>query len=110
MLESYTERVARRAVEFARRGCGDRWLGGGDLFAGLLFNINPKLNFAVASCSGLVFFFLLARLRVSSAPQAMEEAVAGGKVTLGGRAASAHPAPLLGAGVFRRRHLYLRRL
>lgn len=50
-------------------------------FAGLLFNINPHLNFAVASCSGLVFF-LLARLRVSSAPHAMQEAVSGGKVTL----------------------------
>jgi OHS family lactose permease-like MFS transporter len=57
-------------------------LGGGDLFAGLLFNINPKLNFAVASGSGLVFFILLARLRVSSAPHAMQEAVSGGKVTL----------------------------
>ncbi len=51
-------------------------------FAGLLFNINPQLNFLVASCSGLVFFILLARLRVSSAPHAMQEAVSGGKVTL----------------------------
>lgn len=51
-------------------------------FAGLLFNIDPKLNFAVASCSGLMFMVLLARLRVSSAAHAMQEAVAGGKVTL----------------------------
>ena len=62
---------------------GDRWVGRWrPLFAGLLFNINPKLNFAVASCSGLVFFVLLARLRVSSAPQAMQEAISGGKATL----------------------------
>ena len=74
VLESYTERVARQSqFEFGKART---------FFAGLLFNINPQLNFAVASCSGLVFFMLLARLKVSSAPHAMQEAVSGGKVTL----------------------------
>ncbi|WP_411546136.1 MFS transporter [Klebsiella pneumoniae] len=82
-------------------------------FAGLLFNINPQLNFLVASCSGLVFFILLARLRVSSAPHAMQEAVSGGKVTLFTRRCAAPAdalAALLGAGLLRHRHLHLRRL
>ena len=84
VLESYTERVARQSqFEFGKaRMWGSLGWAVATFFAGLLFNINPKLNFAVASCSGLVFFILLARLRVFSASQAMEEAVAGGKVTL----------------------------
>lgn len=83
VLESYTERVARQSqFEFGKaRMWGSLGWAVATFFAGLLFNINPKLNFAVASCSGLVFFILLARLRVFSASQAME-AVAGGKVTL----------------------------
>lgn len=84
VLESYTERVARQSqFEFGKaRMWGSLGWAVATFFAGLLFNIDPKLNFAVASCSGLVFLLLLARLRVSSAPHAMQEAVAGGKVTL----------------------------
>ena len=84
VLESYTERVARQSqFEFGKaRMWGSLGWAVATFFAGLLFNINPKLNFAVASCAGLVFFVLLARLRVSSAPHAMQEAVSGGKVTL----------------------------
>ncbi|STT78833.1 sucrose permease [Klebsiella pneumoniae] len=84
VLESYTERVARQSqFEFGRaRMWGSLGWAVATFFAGLLFNINPQLNFLVASCSGLVFFILLARLRVSSAPHAMQEAVSGGKVTL----------------------------
>lgn len=84
VLESYTERVARQSqFEFGKaRMWGSLGWAVATFFAGLLFNINPKLNFAVASCSGLVFCVLLARLRVSSAPQAMQEAVSGGKVKL----------------------------
>ncbi|PMC16613.1 MFS transporter, partial [Klebsiella aerogenes] len=84
VLESYTERVARQSqFEFGKaRMWGSLGWAVATFFAGLLFNINPQLNFAVASCSGLVFFMLLARLKVSSAPHAMQEAVSGGKVTL----------------------------
>ena len=84
VLESYTERVARQSqFEFGKsRMWGSLGWAVATFFAGLLFNINPQLNFAVASCSGLLFFILLLRLRVSSAPHAMQEAVSGGKVTL----------------------------
>ena len=84
VLESYTERVARQSqFEFGKaRMWGSLGWAVVTFFAGILFNINPRLNFLVASCSGMVFFLLLSRLRVSSAPHAMQEAVSGGKVTL----------------------------
>lgn len=58
VLESYTERVARQSqFEFGKaRMWGSLGWAVATFFAGLLFNINPHLNFAVASCSGLVFF------------------------------------------------------
>ena len=58
VLESYTERVARQSqFEFGRaRMWGSLGWAVATFFAGLLFNINPQLNFLVASCSGLVFF------------------------------------------------------
>ena len=76
VLESYTERVARQSqFEFGRaRMWGSLGWAVATFFAGLLFNINPQLNFLVASCSGLVFFILLARLRVD--PQQLADALA----------------------------------
>ncbi|WP_259267803.1 MFS transporter [Buttiauxella sp. BIGb0471] len=69
VLESYTERVARQSTfEFGKaRMWGSLGWAVATFFAGLLFNINPKLNFLVASCSGLVFFFLLIQLKVNTA-------------------------------------------
>lgn len=76
LLESYTERVTRlSAFEFGKaRMWGSLGWAVATFFAGLLFNINPKFNFLVASCSGLVFFMLLKRLNVTTAasPQKME--------------------------------------
>ncbi|CNC64109.1 MFS transporter [Yersinia wautersii] len=73
VLESYTERVARQSTfEFGKaRMWGSLGWAVATFFAGLLFNINPKLNFLVASCSGLVFFILLARLKVNT-PASLE--------------------------------------
>lgn len=84
VLEAYTERVARQSqFEFGKaRMWGSLGWAVATFFAGLLFNIDPKLNFAVASCSGLIFCVLMCRLHVSSAPHAMQEAIAGGKVTI----------------------------
>jgi len=84
VLESYTERVARQSqFEFGKaRMWGSLGWAVATFFAGILFNIDPKLNFAVASCAGLMFCVLLMRLRVSSAPHAMQEAISGGKVTV----------------------------
>ena len=73
VLESYTERVARQThFEFGKaRMWGSLGWAVATFFAGLLFNINPQLNFAVASCSGLVFFFLLVRLSVPGDTQTL---------------------------------------
>ncbi|WAT10663.1 MFS transporter [Rouxiella badensis] len=84
VLESYTERVARQSTfEFGRaRMWGSLGWAVATFFAGILFNINPKLNFLVASCSGLVFFGLLARLKVNT-PASLEKLELGmAKVTL----------------------------
>lgn len=80
VLESYTERVARQSnFEFGRaRMWGSLGWAVATFFAGLLFNINPDLNFIVASCSGMVFFCLLARLKVA-APASMEKLEIGAK-------------------------------
>ena len=80
VLESYTERVARQSTfEFGRaRMWGSLGWAVATFFAGLLFNINPDLNFLVASCSGLVFFCVLARLKVA-APASMEKLELGAK-------------------------------
>ncbi len=84
VLESYTERVARQSTfEFGKaRMWGSLGWATATFFAGLLFNINPNLNFLVASCSGLVFFCLLARLKVST-PASLEKVEVGAeRVTL----------------------------
>ncbi|MGK7246536.1 MFS transporter [Buttiauxella agrestis] len=80
VLESYTERVARQSTfEFGRaRMWGSLGWAVATFFAGLLFNINPDLNFLVASCSGIIFFCLLLRLKVA-APASMEKLEIGAK-------------------------------
>lgn len=80
VLESYTERVSRQSTfEFGRaRMWGSLGWAVATFFAGLLFNINPDLNFLVASCAGIIFFLLLARLKVA-APASMEQLEIGAK-------------------------------
>ena len=86
VLESYTERVARQSTfEFGKaRMWGSLGWAVATFFAGLLFNVNPKFNFLVASCSGLVFFFLLMQLKVNTAAslEKVETELGVGKVTL----------------------------
>ena len=67
VLETYTERAARNSnFEFGRaRMWGSLGWAFATFFAGLLFNIDPRLNFFAASVSGIIFFFLLARLNVN---------------------------------------------
>lgn len=80
VMESYTERVARQSTfEFGRaRMWGSLGWAIATFFAGLLFNIDPDLNFLVASSAGVLFFFLLARLKVA-APASMEKLELGSK-------------------------------
>ncbi len=84
VLESYTERAARHnSFEFGRaRMWGSLGWAVATFFAGLLFNIDPQLNFMAASFSGLVFFWLLARLRVSLPVGITEEGGTASKVSL----------------------------
>lgn len=67
VLETYTERAARNSdFEFGRaRMWGSLGWAFATFFAGLLFNIDPRLNFCAASVSGIIFFCLLARLKVN---------------------------------------------
>lgn len=69
VLETYTERAARNSnFEFGRaRMWGSLGWAAATFFAGILFNIDPRLNFCAASVSGLIFFLLLARLNATYA-------------------------------------------
>lgn len=84
VLESYTERVARQSTfEFGRaRMWGSLGWAVATFFAGLLFNINPDLNFLVASCSGIIFFCLLARLKVAALASMEKLEIGAKKVSL----------------------------
>lgn len=64
-LESYTERVSRiLGFEFGKaRMWGSLGWAVATFFAGMLFNINPNLNFWMASCSAAIFLLLLWQLR-----------------------------------------------
>ncbi|ROR13710.1 MFS transporter [Erwinia sp. JUb26] len=84
VLESYTERAARRdGFEFGRaRMWGSLGWAVATFFAGLLFNLNPHLNFMAASVSGLVFFWLLTRLKVSLPAGTVEQGVPASRISL----------------------------
>ncbi|MBK0034077.1 MFS transporter [Erwinia sp. S43] len=84
VLESYTERAARRdGFEFGRaRMWGSLGWAVATFFAGLLFNLNPHLNFMAASVSGLVFFWLLTRLKVSLPAGASEQGAPASRISL----------------------------
>ncbi len=100
---------ARASLNLVGRVCGDRWVGRWRPFAGLLFNINPKLNFAVASCSGRYSLFCWRGAGLlRTAGHAGSDL--GRQSDAGGCAASADAAAFLGAGLFCRRDLHLRRL
>lgn len=64
-LESYTERVSRIAgFEYGRaRMWGSLGWAGATFLAGILFNIDPNLNFAMGSVSAVLFLILLWTLR-----------------------------------------------
>ncbi|WNN45969.1 MULTISPECIES: MFS transporter [Winslowiella] len=64
-LESYTERVSRiLGFEFGKaRMWGSLGWATATFFAGFLFNIDPNLNFWMASSAAVVFLLLLACLR-----------------------------------------------
>lgn len=66
VLESFTERVGRRDnFEFGRaRFGGSLGWAVASFFTGILFNIDPRLNFVLASVGGILFFAVLTMLRL----------------------------------------------
>lgn len=66
VLESFTERVGRRDnFEFGRaRFGGSLGWAVASFFTGILFNIDPRLNFLLASAGGVLFFAVLTALRL----------------------------------------------
>jgi OHS family lactose permease-like MFS transporter len=66
VLESFTERVGRHDnFEFGRaRFGGSLGWAVANFFAGMLFNLDPRFNFLVASVGGILFFVVLTTLRV----------------------------------------------
>ncbi|MFC0227150.1 MFS transporter [Serratia aquatilis] len=64
-LESYTERVSRIVgFEFGRaRMWGSLGWACATFFAGFIFNINPNINFWLASASAVIFLLLLSQIR-----------------------------------------------
>lgn len=64
-LESYTERVSRiSGFEFGRaRMWGSLGWACATFLAGFIFNINPNINFWLASASAVVFLLLLSQVR-----------------------------------------------
>ncbi|GAA3893066.1 MFS transporter [Gibbsiella dentisursi] len=64
-LESYTERVSRIVgFEFGRaRMWGSLGWACATFFAGFIFNINPNINFWLASASAVAFLLLLSQVR-----------------------------------------------
>lgn len=61
VLEAYSDRVSRRChFEFGKaRMWGSLGWATAIFFAGLFFNINPLINFAIASVAGVIFFIAL---------------------------------------------------
>lgn len=66
VLESFTERVGRRDnFEFGRaRFGGSLGWAVASFFTGILFNIDPRFNFLLASVGGALFFVVLTLLRL----------------------------------------------
>ncbi|MDF7670704.1 oligosaccharide MFS transporter [Orbaceae bacterium ESL0721] len=64
LLEAYSDRTSRLSdFEFGKaRMWGSIGWAIAIFFSGLLFNINPNINFAIASISGLLFCLLLTQL------------------------------------------------
>lgn len=69
VLESFTERVGRRDnFEFGRaRFGGSLGWALASFFTGILFNIDPRLNFVLASVGGVLFFGVLTALLLGDA-------------------------------------------
>jgi OHS family lactose permease-like MFS transporter len=80
-VESYVDRIGRAyGFEYSRvRMCGSLGFASAAFFAGRLFNIDPRIDFALASVAGLVLVVMLAVWRL---PEHAATAAAGPKLRL----------------------------
>jgi OHS family lactose permease-like MFS transporter len=78
-IESYIEKVGRKySFEYGKsRMWGSLGWASATFFAGQLYNINPNINFWIASCSGLclVFLLLFTKIDMSLEEQIKSESV-----------------------------------
>lgn len=75
-IESYIEKVGRRYdFEYGKsRMWGSLGWAAATFFAGQLFNINPNINFWVASISAIVLFAIILSVKIEMTEQEIERA------------------------------------
>jgi OHS family lactose permease-like MFS transporter len=83
-IESYVDRIGRRhGFEYSRvRLCGSLGFASAAMLTGHLYNINPGINFFIASGAGLLLIAMLALWKTGGGDADHEAASAAGKVKL----------------------------
>ncbi|MBD1382848.1 MFS transporter [Metabacillus arenae] len=75
-IESYIEKVSRKYnFEYGKsRMWGSLGWAAATFFAGQLFNINPNINFWVASCSAIILVLIIISIKIEMTDQEIERA------------------------------------
>ena len=75
-IESYVEKIGRKYnFEYGRsRMWGSLGWAAATFFAGQLFNINPNINFLIASISAIILFFIILSISIEMSDEDLEKA------------------------------------
>ena len=75
-IESYVEKIGRKYnFEYGRsRMWGSLVWAAATFFAGQLFNINPNINFWIASISAIILFFIILSISIEMSDEDVEKA------------------------------------
>lgn len=75
-IESYVEKIGRRYnFEYGRsRMWGSLGWAAATFFAGQLFNVNPNINFWIASVSAIILFFIILSVSIEMSDEDLEKA------------------------------------
>lgn len=75
-IESYVEKIGRKYnFEYGRsRMWGSLGWAAATFFAGQLFNINPNINFWIASISAIILFFIILSISIEMSDEDVEKA------------------------------------
>ena len=75
-IESYVEKIGRKYnFEYGRsRMWGSLGWAAATFFAGQLFNINPNINFWIASISAIILFFIILSISIEMSDEDLEKA------------------------------------